>query len=99
MCEFAKSRFQATFPIMVRKTTVTVVRLPGGQLLIISPDRIHVHTPYPHPNSIKQIQDKIDVNGKNESPVYTFLKEKKGGLLGKDIKCTYHHIVARDDDG
>lgn len=26
--------------------------------------------------------------GKNEAPVYTYLKEKQGGFLGSDIKCT-----------
>lgn len=25
--------------------------------------------------------------GKNEAPVYKYLKEKQGGFLGSDIKC------------
>jgi glutathione peroxidase len=29
---------------------------------------------------------KIDVNGKNESPLYTFLKSKKSGLFSSKIK-------------
>ena len=32
---------------------------------------------------------KIDVNGDNESPLYTFLKSQKGGLLGKNIKWNF----------
>ncbi len=32
---------------------------------------------------------KIDVNGDNESPLYTFLKSQKGGLLGKKIKWNF----------
>jgi glutathione peroxidase len=32
---------------------------------------------------------KIDVNGPNESPLFTFLKEQKGGLLGKNIKWNF----------
>ncbi|KAI4453997.1 glutathione peroxidase [Holotrichia oblita] len=32
---------------------------------------------------------KIDVNGENESPLYTFLKNEKGGLLSKAIKWNF----------
>ena len=32
---------------------------------------------------------KIDVNGKNEHPLYTYLKKQKGGLLTKDIKWNF----------
>ncbi len=32
---------------------------------------------------------KIDVNGDNESPLYTYLKSQKGGLLGKKIKWNF----------
>lgn len=33
---------------------------------------------------------KIDVNGENESPLYTYLKEKQPGILGtKDIKWNF----------
>ncbi|MFV0465522.1 MAG: glutathione peroxidase [Lachnospiraceae bacterium] len=46
---------------------------------------------------------KIDVNGSNEAPLYTFLKEKKGGILGKKIKWNFTkflvdkqgHVIAR----
>ena len=32
---------------------------------------------------------KIDVNGENESPLYTYLKKQKGGLLGSKIKWNF----------
>jgi len=32
---------------------------------------------------------KLDVNGENESPLYTFLKAEKGGLLGSAIKWNF----------
>lgn len=32
---------------------------------------------------------KIDVNGKNESPIYTYLKGQKGGFLSKRIKWNF----------
>lgn len=32
---------------------------------------------------------KIEVNGKNEHPLYTFLKNAKGGFLTKDIKWNF----------
>lgn len=32
---------------------------------------------------------KIDVNGKNESPLYTFLKSKKGGRFNSKIKWNF----------
>ena len=36
-----------------------------------------------------QLTEKIDVNGKNEHPIFTFLKSKKGGFLGKTIKWNF----------
>ena len=33
--------------------------------------------------------DKIDVNGENESPLFTWLKSKKGGLAGAKIKWNF----------
>ena len=33
--------------------------------------------------------DKIDVNGENEAPLYTFLKSQKGGLMGGRIKWNF----------
>ena len=32
---------------------------------------------------------KIDVNGKNEDPVYTFLKKEQGGFMGSAIKWNF----------
>lgn len=32
---------------------------------------------------------KILVNGKNESPLYTFLKSQKGGIIGDNIKWNF----------
>lgn len=32
---------------------------------------------------------KIDVNGKNEDPLYTYLKKAQGGLLGDKIKWNF----------
>ncbi|MGE4321144.1 MAG: glutathione peroxidase [Acholeplasmataceae bacterium] len=32
---------------------------------------------------------KIDVNGENEDPLYTYLKDEQKGLLGKDIKWNF----------
>lgn len=32
---------------------------------------------------------KIEVNGKHENPLYTYLKSKKGGIFGKKIKWNF----------
>lgn len=32
---------------------------------------------------------KIEVNGENEDPLYTFLKKEKGGMLGNKIKWNF----------
>ena len=40
---------------------------------------------------------KIKVNGPEEEPLYTYLKEQKGGALGKKIKWNFtKFLVARD---
>ena len=40
---------------------------------------------------------KIDVNGESESPLYTFLKAQKGGVMGKNIKWNFtKFLVSRD---
>ena len=36
-----------------------------------------------------KVFSKIDVNGENESPLYTFLKNSKGGLLSSKIKWNF----------
>lgn len=32
---------------------------------------------------------KIDVNGPNEAPIYTYLKSRKGGIMGSNIKWNF----------
>jgi len=40
---------------------------------------------------------KIDVNGKNESPLYTFLKNEQKGKIGSNIKWNFtKFLVTRD---
>ncbi|PSH05723.1 MAG: glutathione peroxidase [Acidobacteria bacterium] len=40
---------------------------------------------------------KIDVNGRNEHPLYTFLKGEAGGMLGDDIKWNFtKFLVSRE---
>jgi len=41
---------------------------------------------------------KIDVNGKNESPLYTYLKSQKGGVMGRKIKWNFTKFLV-DKDG
>ena len=36
-----------------------------------------------------QLTEKVDVNGSNEHPVFSFLKRKKPGLFGKRIKWNF----------
>lgn len=36
---------------------------------------------------------KIDVNGENEAPLYTYLKSKKGGIMGKNIKWNFSKFL------
>lgn len=41
---------------------------------------------------------KIDVNGENEDPLYTFLKKEEGGILGGKIKWNFTKFLV-DRDG
>ena len=41
---------------------------------------------------------KIEVNGKNEHPLYTYLKSQRGGALGKKIKWNFTKFLV-DRDG
>lgn len=41
---------------------------------------------------------KIDVNGKNEDPLYTYLKKAQGGLLGDKIKWNFTKFLV-DKEG
>jgi glutathione peroxidase len=36
-----------------------------------------------------QLTEKIEVNGKNEHPIFAYLKKKKSGLFGKRIKWNF----------
>jgi glutathione peroxidase len=40
---------------------------------------------------------KVDVNGENEHPLYTHLKNEKKGLLGKDIKWNFTKFIINRD--
>lgn len=40
---------------------------------------------------------KIDVNGENEAPLYTYLKSKKKGLFGKNIKWNFTKFLVNRD--
>ena len=35
------------------------------------------------------VMAKIDVNGENEDPLYTYLKKQKGGLFGSKIQWNF----------
>lgn len=40
---------------------------------------------------------KVDVNGENQAPLFEYLKNQKGGVLGKDIKWNFtKFLVSRD---
>lgn len=42
---------------------------------------------------------KIDVNGKNQAPLFAFLKKEKGGLMGNHIKWNFtKFLVSRDGE-
>lgn len=40
---------------------------------------------------------KIDVNGENESPLYTYLKTQKDGILGSKIKWNFTKFLINKD--
>ncbi len=40
---------------------------------------------------------KVDVNGKNTDPVFAFLKERTGGLLGSSIKWNFTKFLVAPD--
>ena len=41
---------------------------------------------------------KIEVNGENEEPLYTYLKSQKGGIFGKNIKWNFTKFLV-DQNG
>ncbi len=40
---------------------------------------------------------KIDVNGKNEDPLYTYLKKEKSGIIGNSIKWNFTKFLVNKD--
>ena len=61
-----------------------------------SDDEIHEFCTLKYNTTFDQFA-KIDVNGENESPLYTFLKGEKKGLLNKNIKWNFtKFLVSRD---
>ena len=40
---------------------------------------------------------KVEVNGANESPVFTYLKSQKGGVFGKNIKWNFTKFLINRD--
>ena len=55
---------------------------PGTEQEIVSFCQLHYNV------SFRQFA-KIEVNGENESPLYTYLKSQKGGVLGSKIKWNF----------
>ena len=55
---------------------------PGDVEDIISFCRSKYHTTF------RQF-DKVDVNGRNATPLFSFLKKERGGMLGSDIKWNF----------
>jgi len=43
------------------------------------------------------LMGKIDVNGKNEEPVFAFLKKRSKGLLGKTVKWNFTKFLVSPD--
>ena len=62
-----------------------------------SNDEIHEFCQLRYHTSFDQFA-KIDVNGENESPLYTFLKSQKKGILGNKIKWNFTKFLV-DRDG
>nr|XP_011466859.1 PREDICTED: probable phospholipid hydroperoxide glutathione peroxidase [Fragaria vesca subsp. vesca]XP_011466860.1 PREDICTED: probable phospholipid hydroperoxide glutathione peroxidase [Fragaria vesca subsp. vesca]XP_011466861.1 PREDICTED: probable phospholipid hydroperoxide glutathione peroxidase [Fragaria vesca subsp. vesca] len=47
--------------------------------------------------SVLNIHIKIEVNGKNEAPLYKFLKLEKGGLFGNGIKWNFTKFLVNKE--
>lgn len=63
---------------------------PGNNAEINEFCTLHYATTFPRFN-------KIDVNGKEESPLYTLLKKEKGGVLGSKIKWNFTKFLVNRD--
>ena len=55
---------------------------PGTDEEIVSFCQLNYQTSFPQ-------YSRIEVNGANEAPLYTFLKKEKGGVLGSRIKWNF----------
>ena len=55
---------------------------PGTESEIVEFCQLRYHVTFPQ-------FTKIEVNGKNEHPLYTYLKQQKGGLFGGKIKWNF----------
>ncbi|MBQ7825580.1 MAG: hypothetical protein IJ337_04420 [Clostridia bacterium] len=55
---------------------------PGTDEEIVAFCRLNYHTSFPQ-------FSRIEVNGAQEVPLYTFLKKEKGGVLGSAIKWNF----------
>lgn len=64
---------------------------PGTDEEIVSFCQLNYDTTFPQ-------FSKIEVNGENEAPLYTFLKKEKGGLMGSAIKWNFTKFLV-DRDG
>ncbi|HCA05219.1 MAG TPA: glutathione peroxidase [Ruminococcaceae bacterium] len=64
---------------------------PGTEDEIVSFCQLRYHTTF------KQFA-KIEVNGENEAPLYTYLKSQKGGIMGNKIKWNFTKFLI-DRDG
>ena len=76
-----------------------ILDFPCNQFLGQAPgtaEQIHTFCTSKYNISFKQFA-KIEVNGKNEEPLYTYLKEQQKGLGGSKIKWNFtKFLVARD---
>ena len=62
-----------------------------------SNDEIHEFCSLKYQTTFDQFA-KIDVNGENEIPLYTFLKKEKGGIMGSKIKWNFTKFLV-DKEG
>ena len=68
-----------------------ILDFPCNQFMHQAPgtnDEIHEFCQLHYHTKFDQLA-KIDVNGKNEHPLYKYLKEQKHGLMGKSIKWNF----------
>ncbi len=82
------------------KSGFEILDFPCNQFMNQAPgtdDEIHEFCTLKYNTQFDQFK-KIDVNGKNESPLYKYLKSQKGGLLSKNIKWNFEKFLV-DKDG